>query len=196
MDRVRSSLWRRATALLVFFGAATGAGFLYVLILYYASGLHAFAPFPDAFRVAFAFYPNHPRPVLNALVTFLIALTGGIVVWSWTTRRLVAMGSSCAVLTGVVPGLSLCCSPLVGLLAVNAGLLGGLVLRSLRELTLAALIVQILLIKATIDVSRKPESLSLGRALTRKRNVLLLVLLVEIALGFELYLALRFPYFF
>ncbi len=186
-----------AEALLVSMAAAVGSVLLYVLVLYYVSGYYNFVPYARAFDIALAFRPLSPRPVLNAIFTGLLAVTAGVMGWNWASRRLLMAGPGCCVgLAALFPSLSLCCSPLLLFLATSAGLFGAITLQAFREISLSLIVLQVLLIKAVIDVSLRPETPGLRAVLTRRQNVLFLVLLVDLALGYELWLSLVFPVLF
>lgn len=185
-----------AVALLFSIAAAGGSVLLYVLVLYYVSGYYNFVPYARTVDIALAFRPLHPRPVLNAIFTGLLAVTAGVMAWNWASRRRLMVGPSCYVgLAALFPSLSLCCSPLLLFLATSAGLFGLFTLQSLREISLALIVFQVLLIKVGIDVSGGPKA-RLREVLNRPQNVLLLVVLLSVALGYELWLSLVFPYLF
>lgn len=195
--QVKGASHRTAAALLISMAASVGSILLYVLVLYYVSGYYNFVPYARTFDIALAFRPLSPRPVLNAIFTGLLAVTAGVMAWNWASRRLLMAGPSCCVgLAALFPSLSLCCSPLLLFLATSAGLFGAITLQAFREISLTLIIFQVLLIKAVIDVSQRPETPSLRAVLARRQNVLLLVLLVDLALGYELWLSLVFPYLF
>lgn len=186
-----------AAIVLISTSGAVGSVLLYVLVLYYVSGYYNFVPYARTFEVALAFRPLTPRPVLNALFTALLAVTAGVIAWNWASRRVLMAGPSCCVgLAALTPSLTLCCSPVVAFLATSAGLIGSMALQGLREISLALILGQVLIIKAVIDVSRKPEIPSLRAALIRRENVLFVALLLDVAIGYELWLSLTFPYLF
>lgn len=184
-------------AVLISVAAALASTLLYVLVLYYVSGYYNFVPYSRTFEIALAFRPLYPRPVLNAIFTALLAVTAGVMAWSWASRRLLLAGPGCYVgLAALFPSLAVCCSPLLAFLATTAGLLGAITLQAFREISLFLIILQVFLIKAVVDVSRMPGASSLRAVLTRRQNVLFLVVLVDLALGYELWLSLVFPYLF
>jgi hypothetical protein len=76
------------------------------------------------------------------------------------------------------------------------GFLGIPTLQGFRELTLSAIVLQVLLTKATADVALSLKTPGLGKVLTDRPNALLLLFLVAMALVYELYLSLLFSYFF
>lgn len=175
-------------------GAAV-ATVLYVVLVYYVSGYYAYRAYSPTLTLAFAFYPFSPRPVLNGVFAGLAAATGGILAWSWASRRLFLAAPACSAgFACLLPGLPLCCSPLLLFLATTMGVFGSFVLGAFRELTIALSLLQVLMIKAVFDITRRPEIPGLRAALARKGNVLFLLLLVEIGLAYELWLSSAFPY--
>lgn len=187
---------RTLVTTLISAAVALASAFLYVLVVYYVSGYYNFAPYYRTFEIALAFRPVNPRPVLNAIFTGLLAVTAGVMAWNWASRRFLIAGPGCCVgLAALFPSLSLCCSPMLAFLATSAGLFGAITLQAFREISLSLIVLQVLMIKAVIDVSR-PGAPSLRAVLTRRQNVLFLVLLVDLALGYELWLSLVFPHLF
>ncbi|MFQ5870585.1 MAG: hypothetical protein ACE5IB_00280 [Candidatus Geothermarchaeales archaeon] len=178
--------------------AAVASTLLYLLLLYYISGYYMYTSYLNTFRIAFGFYPIHPQPILNAIFTVLIATTAGVMTWSWLSRGRFTAGPSCtACIAALLPGMSLCCSPLLLFMATTSSLLTSVFLQSLRELAISVVILQVMMIKVVVDVTQRPEtSMGLRAALTRRQNVFLLVLSVAAALAYELYLSLVFPYTF